>query len=355
MKEKEVLFLLSDCFLKENEREYGELDYSKLFGEIILNKVEGIAYKNLEKMKKVKFPQVFKNALKKLYCQNCVLTEEYICSLEYLAEILKDAPFNYALLKGAVLNTLLYSKGLRLSNDIDILIDECDIDNCQKLLTDNGFVQGEYEEGKGIVPATRKEIIMSRMNYGETIPFLKVYNNNIIMVDINFSLDYKPEKECKIVECMLQEKRKIQLDGFNFYSLCDEDFFIHLCCHLYKEATTINWVKDKRDLLLYKFSDINLCLHDFMSEELAQKIVLKSKENCLQKEVYYTIKNTQQIFPDIRNSHYANLILESLSINDISFMKEIYNTDDRKYYFYTCDFREWFMNENRYQSLIGEE
>lgn len=355
MNEKEVLFLLSDCFLEENDEEFGELDFSKLFGEIVLNRVEGMAYQNLEKMKKVKFPKVFKNALKKLYYQNCVLTEEYICSLKYLASILKGATFNYALLKGAVLNTLLYQKGLRLSNDIDILIAECDIDKCQKLLINNGFVQGEYKEGEGIIQATRKDVIMSRMNYGETIPFLKIYNNDIIMVDINFSLDYKPQKGHRIVESMLQEKRKIQLEEYNFFSLCKEDFFIHLCCHLFKEATTINWVKDKRDLMLYKFSDINLCLHTFMSEKIVSQIVFKSERNGLQKEVYYTIKNTQEIFPTLRNNRYANFILDSLSIDDISFMKAIYNTDDRKSYFYTCDFREWFMNDNRYQSLIGGE
>ena len=44
--------------------------------------------------------------------------------------------------------------------------------------------------------------------------------------------------------------------GISVNILGDEDFFLHLCAHLYKEATTLPWIEMHRDMTLYKYCDI---------------------------------------------------------------------------------------------------
>ena len=68
------------------------------------------------------------------------------------------------------------------------------MEKCQQVLLENGFIQGHIR-GRKIIKATREEIILSRMNYGETIPFCKFWEGRYLCVDINFSLDYKPMKD----------------------------------------------------------------------------------------------------------------------------------------------------------------
>ena len=45
-------------------------------------------------------------------------------------------------------------------------------------------------------------------------------------------------------------------------TLDDAGFFIHLCAHLYKEATTLPWIEMHRDMTLYKYCDIHMMLEE---------------------------------------------------------------------------------------------
>ena len=68
----------------------------------------------------------------------------------------------------------------------------------QEILEKNGFIQGYFAYGE-IITATRREILMARMNYGETVPFLKMVNGNLLELDLNFTLDIKPSGNSEIM------------------------------------------------------------------------------------------------------------------------------------------------------------
>lgn len=110
--------------------------------------------------------------LKSTLDYNVRKTKDYIDNVKYIGTIMSEASFNYALLKGAYLATKVYEIGNRTSNDIDIFLHSSDLTECQEILEKNGFIQGYFANGE-IIPATRREILMARMNYGETVPFLK--------------------------------------------------------------------------------------------------------------------------------------------------------------------------------------
>lgn len=113
-------------------------------------------------------------------------------------------------------------------------------------------------------------------------------------VDINFSLDYKNGSD-NIVEKLLSKVRKKQTTAGLIPTLCNEDFFIHLCTHLYKEATTLPWIKMGRDMTLYKYCDIYMLLTQ-SSDVQMQQILQRSLELGLEKICAYAILETIELF-----------------------------------------------------------
>jgi len=341
-----LFFRLSDFFMEETDEVMIPESQERLLGALCLNRMGGIGYLNMRRLKGLKVSKEFRWTMEAVYNDNLRKYELLLRDVGILSEIFSKSTFAYALLKGAYLSTMLYPKGCRVSNDIDILVQEEDLSRCTGLLAEGGFVQGQYVRGKGIIPATRREIVMARMNYGETVPFFKVVDDEAIMVDINFSLDYKPE-ESGIVRKMLQRTRKVAGPSGEFVTLDRADFMIQLCCHLYKEATTIDWVMTGRDLLLYKFSDIYV----FFTKEYQGKDyqLLKNRifEYGVMKECFYALKNTAVVFEKLlQNEEYMKL-LEEIQPDNLDFMKQIVCPKEKQVLSYDMEFKDWFMQKDR--------
>jgi hypothetical protein len=345
-----ILFKLSDALLSEKFKIPVDLvDVEKLFGQIVANRIAGIAYNNID------FSDVSNDVEKALYClyQSAKdRTKSFKSNLRYLATILHSADFNYSLLKGAFLTTALYPEGYRTSNDIDILIEEHNISRLQNLLVSAGFVQGSSNRNGEIIPAPRREIVMSRMNYGETIPFVKEVEGSVLEVDINFSLDYKPELDSQIVIGFLTNRDLITIDECEFYTLNKVDFLIHLCCHLYKEATTSDWVRRRRDLMLYKFSDINVYLHKFGSVDYFNAMIKRAKQCSLEGACYYTLVNSLEIYPKLAEIDGYAFALNAIRPDDLRFMKQVVFPLEKRVMQYDMTFTEWFFCENRMANLV---
>lgn len=349
-KVKKLIFQLSDVFCESIKDSYVNVEQSTVIGYICTNRITGIAYKNMYKCS-VKWQKECKDVLETMFERNVQKNRVFKCFVKEIANIFNKVDFKYVLLKGAYLSTVLYDDGMRTSNDIDILIQEKDIQACQMILENNGFIQG-YIEDKKIRPATRREIVMSRMNYGETVPFLKKIEDEILEIDINFSLDFKPEQGVSRVEQLLEKRELVTFEDSAYYTLNQYDFFIHLCCHLYKEATTINWVQMGRDLQLYKFSDINLFFRRVLTELDIDTLVKRIKEYQTEEECYYTVVNASKIYPQIAElDFYANLVQDIKPAN-LEFMKQIVNPETGEKYSYDMSFEDWFFAEDKIKYLV---
>lgn len=328
------------------------LNLPYVLGQIQYNRLAGIAYYTLkENCVLFKLNREFRNTLSKTYQQNRAQSESFLKSEDYLSDLLKCASFKYAFLKGAFL-VKLYPLGLRTSNDFDILISGKDLTEIEAILRKAGFVQGDIRDDS-IKLATREEIISSRMNRGETVPWIKQVDlpfQKFIEVDLNFSMDFKAKESKTLVENILDDAdgRIITQNG-DLKTLCNEDFLIHLCTHLFKEATVINWVKMGRDLSLYKFTDIYLFMKKFLDKSFAERFVTKVKTYGLQNECYYAIEKTKELFNmeiDIINDTLSNI-----KPKDISYLNQIFSPVDNKLYFYKYNFIDWVFTENRVDKL----
>ena len=211
----------------------------------------------------------------------------------------------HILLKGSVLcnvaeeESAIYEDGERISNDIDILVEQDGITAVENSLKKLGFIQGRYAPGeKKIKPFPRLEILKRRMNRGETAPFLKTTGNPelpFIEADINFSLGNVPGERDSLLSEMIAT-RKEYAGKVPMYVANEEMFFLHLILHQYKESCLYFMAERRKDLDLYKLADIYyLWKKDTFDKGDLKKLAFKYG---VQKEIGTVLGQTGRIFED---------------------------------------------------------
>ena len=325
------------------------LDGAYMLGQLLFHRVGGLACEKLERLSLLEgMNREFRNTLLTVYRDGGSKTTDFLQLLEMLAGILKEADFPYALLKGAFLAGI-YPHGCRTSNDIDLLLRAEDLDRLTALLTARGFAQGWVRSGR-IQPATRGEVVAARMNRGETIPFLRETGLRaipILELDVNFSLDCAPGNGCGAVPRMLEEARpRIETSAGALRTLSEEDFLIHLCCHLYKEAAAYPWVRFGRDQGLYKYCDIALCLLRYGSRALEERLAARIRALGLEKECYFALYHTNALFP-LANTE----LLRRLTPADDSFLREVTDPGTGKRYRHELPTADWVFCGRRKEML----
>lgn len=267
-----------------------------VLGQLFLNRMQGIAYDVLRQKGLLgKVTREFRNSLFAAYEQNSVKNQSFYRCVAMLSDLLKHCGCRVAMLKGAVL-CAYYPEGYRTSNDIDLLVRPEDVTTVGELLREAGFLQGNVKNGQ-FVPATRSAIIESKMMRGETVPYVKEVSlpyMRYLEVDINFSLDYK-NGNTDVLRDFLEQCTLVEAKGVQIPSLSGEDFFLHLCAHLHKEATTLPWIEMHRDMTLYKYCDIYLLLSE-LSDAGAEALFSRAYALGLEKICAYTILETASLF-----------------------------------------------------------
>ncbi len=351
--EKELFFELCK-FCQPNKDKIAKLIEDggatpELLGMLFANRVAGIAHGVLNECGLLyKVDREFRMSLINASVINDKIIDDFYECVEYLTWILDSCGVPYALLKGAYL-CCRYPKKYRTSNDIDILISPDDVGKISERLKTAGFCQGEMKNGE-FVAANRKQIIESKMTRGETVPFIKPTNLLFVKnmeVDINFSLDYKNSDD-KVLKKMLSRTQKIGLGVSHLRTLDNFDFILHLCAHLYKEATTMPWIKMKRDMTFYKYCDIYMMLSTF-SEEEKKKLLERAREGGLETELAYCVKSIELFFG-------ITCGIKSEDFVEIRDLDEVVAPKEKKIYRYTdTDMVKRFFAKDRTKLLVEDK
>lgn len=352
MNEKEKELFKALCKFNEELKDSSLTEYAtpSVLGYLFFNRMQGIAYDTLKKNNLLgKVNREFRTSLASAYEQNVQKNESFKKCVNMLSEILSHCNCKIAMLKGAYL-CLHYPAGYRTANDVDLLILPKDVTTIGNILTAAGFKQGYVKNGT-FIPATRKEIIESKMMRGETVPYIKEVNLPFIKffeVDLNFSLDYKNSNDNTLEKMLSNICIKHEKD-ISIPTLSDEDFFIHLCAHLYKEATTLPWIEMKRDMTLYKYCDIYLLLSE-MNDQQIENIFYRAKELNMEKIFGYSILETINLF-DISNPIAFAFARAALN-NKSDFCQKVISPKDNKVFMYqTKNSTERFFLESRISDL----
>lgn len=326
-----------------------------VLGQLFFNRMQAIAYGVMKEHDVLgKVNREFRNSLRTAYERNLEKNRSFFWCVQHLSKILSACTCKYAMLKGAVL-CRYYPSGYRTSNDIDLLVMPEHVTEIGNVLERAGFQQGNIRSDR-FVPASRREIIESKMMRGETVPYIKQMDlpgMKFLEVDINFSLDYK-NGDTVILQDLLQRVHTQDVDGLQVMTLDKDDFFIHLCGHLYKEATTLPWVEMNRDMTLYKYSDIYMLLSD-MTDSEQRSLFVRAKQYGMEKICSFAILQTAILF-DMAKC-IAIEFSESVLQNDPHFLHTVISPADKKELVYEeKDVNNRFFSENRstYLKVVNE-
>ena len=181
MKEQDIKYIIS--ILKGESIKYSP-DWYAVLGFVNCHRIAGLFYNRAKKCG-IEFPKKVEKILSETYEKQkrkvVFMRNELSCITRKLSET--KAP--YMLLKGSVLSnlneedTVVYTDGERISNDIDLLVQQDGITAISKALYELGFLQGVYDFASDTIQEfSRLEIVKRRMNRGEVAPFVKKTNNN---------------------------------------------------------------------------------------------------------------------------------------------------------------------------------
>lgn len=273
-----------------------EFDWNLFMGILISNRVVGTIFKHIKPDLKIP-TTVYRNIEYIYYAQ----IERNICQkteLRKLAEVLEQEKVNYSFLKGSLLNYLFYSKGERVSNDTDVLVDITDLDKVIKICQNFGYIQGRVESNK-IIPATRKEIMFKKLNTYETVPFIRATGNKYMPfheIDLNYKLGN--DDTGIMVKEMLKGSELYKGDDLTIRGMSIEKNLIYLCIHIYREAVMVFKIVRGDDLLLYKFLDIHKIISKNGSQINWNEIFEIAKTMNRIKDIHYTLFYTNMLFPE---------------------------------------------------------
>lgn len=330
---------------------HGASQYQML-GLLCMHRCAGMAYDTLLRNAQLSMlNREMRTSLQAVYESNIRKGRSMHKALRYLSELFRAVSFPYAFLKGAKLIEI-YPEGTRNSNDIDILIERESIPAIAGLLSENGFSQG-YIRNNQFQRATRKEIVNALINRGETTPFVKQVDweeMKYLEIDVNISIDESGCRTSNVVKQMLSHAvPQIHAGTECLYTLDVVDFFIHLCVHLYKEASVYQWVEMGKDLSLYKFLDICIFWKQCMKPEYLPILERRIKTYYTETAVYYALTYANVIW-GMEDTELSKLI-QNLDNSSRDVMNTVYDPAEKKKYIYTDCLENRIFDEKRKEHL----
>lgn len=236
--------------------------------------------------------------------------------------------------------------GCRNINDVDILIRKCDKKNVDTVMKNMGFLQGEYSDAlQRVIPLSREKRILWASKMNNLFPYTKYANSSYIncyKVDFCFRLDVKNQNES-----MDFFYKELNSTG----KISTPYFFLHLCCHFYKEAVNLLWVYNENDVNLIKLCDIYEYFNNVMTEQERVEAMILAENHGHSDDVFYSLHCVSEIY-NVDYSAYIN----TLTIKDRTILdKFIGNRDQRitwKRNLYSRIFS--LSNEDELQGTIPE-
>lgn len=325
------------------------LNWEKVLFYASKNKVLFLIYENISELGFKKYiPKFYINLIEDTcYCNNIRNTEK-LDELHKIHEAMNNAKIDIIPVKGGYLIDNIYkNRRARVTNDIDALIRKRDIKQIDAIMKSLGYVVGDLDIDKNRInePSQTKKVLYRTKMYN-LLPYIKPGQripNSYIMFDFSFALDFS--LDLSPVEEMIDNS--IKVNGIN--QLSPEHFFVHMCCHHYREASHIEWIRIGKDLNLIKFCDVREFILQKMNKELLHKAISFGQKHNLLKAIYFTIFFLKEIY----NDGYEMEILDSLNIEDTSFLYKFSDGDITRSATRKKDFWTSIFDENNKDEIMS--
>ena len=102
-----------------------------------------------------------------------------------------------------------------------------------------------------------------------------------------------------------------------------------MCCHLYKEATTLPWVGMMRDMTMYKYCDIYMLINELPKEDV-DCLFSRAKEIGMEKICAFAVVQMSKLFHC--SNVYAVMVAEDVLKNEPMFIHTVVSPKEKKTY-----------------------
>ena len=275
------------------------LDWYAVLNACIRNKTLALAWRNLKELK------LTKNVPKKIrevgafYAAGVAQKNAALFSqFHEVSNALKASGIRFAPLKGLVLVNEIYTMDSRQMADFDLMISKDDCRRVRHTLNSLGFVEGEYDStSRSVRPIDRHKKVLWSLYMYNLPPFIKVLDNQYLdTVEVDFTFDIRFESKQSAADAFLS--RASYYAPLNCDALMPEEFLIHLCCHLYKEAKNILWVEMEVDFNLIKFCDVREYTMRVLPSLDLDRFVSLARQYEVEEAIYFTFYFLSEIYQD---------------------------------------------------------
>lgn len=310
--EEKIVHLCSRLNLSEDD--YDRLkdllctkpNWGEIFRIAVFNKTMGLVSKHLLHFNTGVIPGLIRRQLLFMNLGNRERNREMFRELAKVLAFMNKTGISYSPLKGAYLIPYVYQDySVRLSNDIDILIRQSDVEKACNAMKEAGYIMGKYDDPtKTIIPAKRAEDIYWKAQMGNIHPFVKISDNPFLdFLVIDFAFDVDPvHKNLKIAEDMLNNTVETEIEGTPTQLICPVDFLIQVCTHLYKEACARHAAAETySDINLIKFCDVRelvLAQWDVNDENALKLLAERAKQHNVENALGYSFECCKKIYGD---------------------------------------------------------
>jgi signal peptidase I len=322
-----------------------ELDWDYIMSVASTNKVCTLIFKNLfDLIPEINIPSDIKTNYRCLKLKLGVHNKYIFNQYDLVAETLKKCGVSCFPLKGSWLLPYLYKDlSLRSINDIDCLFDKNDESKLIAAMETIGYFQGQYDsiENK-ITKFSREKQIAWKSKMNNLLPFQKttdIPSCPVVIFDFSFALDLSLDQAP--IKAMIEES----VNGL----LKKPHFFIHLCCHLYKEAINAIWIMETTDLNIIKFCDIREYLLIMNPQEIEEAIEF-SKKYGIEKAVYFSCYYLGVVY----NEDYS-FILNRYQFESVDFLYQFGEKDFNEKLTWKKDFMDRLFAVNNLDELESKQ
>lgn len=224
-------------------------------------------------------------------------------------------------LKGLVLTPLVYKDyGIRTLNDLDFLISINSKSIVSSELKKLGYKMGKYDYfATQFTEITREEELLWKMHLGNLHPHVKKGPNDYLnYINVDFSYDVDLKKEYTASRLLIENSIDSEILGVRTKMLNEIDFLIHICIHLYKEATNVEWVYLHAELNLIKFCDLREYTLSIVDKLDWTELSVRAKELGADDAVFYSYYYLDFIYGE----RFTDNFTRQLGITDISYMEK---------------------------------
>lgn len=234
--------------------------WGRIYEVALFNKVYPLVSYHLLKFSTHTIPGLVRRQSLMTYLGNARRNEALFKEWARVLAALSNRGIPFSPLKGAhLIPNVYHDMGVRLSNDMDILIPPDAIALAAAVMEDLGYVMGEYDDTTRMIhQITRAKDMFWKRHMGNVHPFIRTDPDPFLDFScVDFAFDIDPvQKNPDASLQMLGRLRSVDIAGLPVPLLAPDDFLIHVCAHVYKEACS-SFAKIAYTLLnLIKFCDV---------------------------------------------------------------------------------------------------